>query len=344
MRNPPPANTRQTSVAGFISSKSKEIGPNPPPRHGSQQGSVSAKTARLLKLYGDEVRIRFSPRTVRAYEDNVHHFLRWLSSRGLELVDVKTEDVHAYQRQLFTAKKADDRSYSVSTQAGRIVALKSFFRFLYRRLLILRDPAASVELPHRENRIPRVILTKKEALRVLGAVKGTTAIALRDRALLETLYATGIRYSELAKLTPYDVDTEERLLCVIQGKGRKDRNVPLTHAAARAIEAYLMRARGKLLGRSKAPYLFLSYKGGILYDNMINKRLARWAKKAGVKKHVTCHTFRHSVATHLLRGRADIRHIQALLGHASLKSTERYTRVELSDLRKVIARAHPRGR
>jgi len=338
------AKTRQTAVAGFIPRKRKDIGPNPPLRHGNQQGSVSARTTRLLKLYGDGVRVRSSPRTVRAYEDNVHHFLRWLSSRGVDLVEVKTEDIQAYQRQLFTARKPDGRPYAVSTQAGRIVALKSFFRFLYRRLLILRDPAASVELPHLGSRVPRVILTKKEVLKVLAAVRGATPIALRDRAVLETLYATGIRYSELAKLTPYDVDTEERLLRVIEGKGRKDRYVPLTHAAARAIEAYLVKARGKLLGRSKAPYLFLSYKGGILYDSMVNKRLARWVRKAGIKKHVTCHTFRHSVATHLLRGRADIRHIQALLGHASLKSTERYTRVELSDLRRVIARAHPRGR
>jgi len=320
------------------------MNPNPRKRERSQQASVSAKTARLLRLFGQDARLRFSPRTVRAYEDNVSHFLRWLSSRGVELVDVKTSDIEAYQRQLFTARRPNGRPYAVGTQAGRIVAVKSFFRFLYRRLLVLRDPAASVELPHREHRLPRVVLTRKEALRILNVVRGNSPIVLRDRAVLETLYATGIRYSELARLTPYDVDTEERMLRVIQGKGRRDRYVPLTHAAARAIEAYLLKGRAKLVGRRKASYLFLSYLGGILHDGMVNKRLRRWAKKAGIKKHVTCHTFRHSVATHLLKNRADIRHIQALLGHQSLKSTERYTRVELSDLRKVIARAHPRGR
>ena len=336
--------TRQNGRGGPISLKGKPLASTSPLRHESQQGSVSAKTTRLLKLFADEARVRFSPRTVRAYEDNVRHFLGFITSRGVDFPEVKTEDIQAYQRQLFTARKVDGRPYSVSTQAGRIVALKSFFRFLYRRLLILRDPAASVELPHLESRVPRVILTRKEALKILAAVRGTSPVALRDRAVMETLYATGIRYSELAKLTPYDVDTEEKLLRVIQGKGRKDRYVPLTRAAAHSIEVYLVKARAKLLGRSKAPYLFVSYQGGILYDGMINERLSRWARKAGIKKHVTCHTFRHTVATHLLRGRADIRHIQALLGHASLKSTERYTRVELSDLRRVIARAHPRGR
>jgi integrase/recombinase XerD len=306
---------------------------------------VSTKTARLLRAWTDEITVRFSPATVRSYEDNAHHFLAWLGQRGLDLPDVRTDDLHAYQRQLVTARKPDGRPYAVSTQAGRIVALKSLFRCLYRRLLVLRDPAATLELPRMESRLPRVILTRKEALRILAvAARARTPVALRDRAILETLYATGIRYGELARLTPYDVDTEERVLRVILGKGGKDRNVPLTHAAAHAIDAYLVKARAALLGRSRARYLFVSYKGGLLYDGIVNKRLRRWAKKAGIKKHVTCHTFRHSVATHLLKGRADIRHIQALLGHASLRSTERYTRVELSDLRQVIARAHPRGR
>jgi integrase/recombinase XerD len=299
----------------------------------------------MLARYGEDLRLRSSAATVRTYEHYTGHFVAWLAARGVDLAEVTTEDVQAYQRQLVTARKASGRPYSVSAQAGRIVAVKSLFRFLYRHLLILRDPAASVELPRSEHRLPRTILTRKEALRILAvAARARTPVVLRDRAILETLYATGIRYSELAKLTPYDVDTEEKVLRVVMGKGRKDRNVPLTAAAARVIDAYLVKARPKLLGRSKAPYLFVSYKGGILYDGIVNKRLRRWTRKAGVKKHVTCHTFRHSVATHLLKGRADIRHIQALLGHASLRTTERYTRVEISDLRKVIARAHPRGR
>jgi site-specific recombinase XerD len=169
-------------------------------------------------------------------------------------------------------------------------------------------------------------------------------MGLRDRAILETLYATGIRAGELGSLKREDVDTEERLLRVLLGKGRKDRNVPLTRAAAEAIEAYLAYGRPRMRGTRTSPLLFLAHRGGKMYDAHLNDVVARAAFRAGVKKHATCHTFRHSVATHLLKGGADIRHIQMLLGHSSLQTTERYTRVEVSDLKEIMKRAHPRGR
>jgi site-specific recombinase XerD len=194
-----------------------------------------------------------------------------------------------------------------------------------------------------EKRLPRTILTPREVLRILDAVDTRSPQGLRDRAILETFYATGIRASELTGLTPYDVDTEERVLRVVLGKGGKDRNVPLTRAACRAIERYLEKGRPRLV-RARCRYLFLGSWGGKLNRGMLSLIVRHWTQAAGVKKPVTCHVFRHSVATHLLKGRADIRHIQVLLGHASLGTTERYTRVELQDLKQVIRRAHPRGR
>ena len=179
---------------------------------------------------------------------------------------------------------------------------------------------------------------------MLDAVRGKSPKVLRDRAILETLYATGMRVAELCALRVSDVDTEDLLVRIVMGKGRKDRNVPLTPAAGRAIDAYLMLGRAKLLARTPRKELFVGERGAKLHRAVVNKLILPWAKKAGIKKHVTCHTFRHSVATHLLRNRADIRHIQVLLGHASLKTTERYTRVEIEDLKRVVARAHPRGR
>jgi site-specific recombinase XerD len=177
---------------------------------------------------------------------------------------------------------------------------------------------------------------------------------LRDRAMLETLYGTGIRVSELIHLKPADVDTEERVLRVIAGKGRKDRNLPLTQPAAKAIEAYLVHGRPALLGlrggakarpRAGSPWLFVGRRRAPMLDRSAMVKLVKhWAKKARVRKNVSCHTFRHSIATHLLRARADIRHIQALLGHADLSTTERYTHVVISDLKRVVERAHPRGR
>jgi integrase/recombinase XerD len=322
----------------------KEITPKSPPRHGNQQASVSATTARLLKLYEEEALVRYAPRTVPNYRRQVRRLLAWLEERGLGLAQVRTDDLLAYQTALYARRRQDGRPFTSGAHKNAVIALKSFFHFLYRRSYLLQDPAAAVEYPRMERRLPRVILTRDEARRILDAANGRTPTWLRDRAILETFYATGIRVSELANLTPDDVDTEERLLRVLLGKGRKDRNVPLTRAAAQAIDIYLVKARPQLVGRKHARFLFLANRGGRMDASTLNKIVQAWAKKARVKKHVTCHTFRHSVATHLLKGRADIRHIQALLGHASLATTQRYTQVEISDLQDVIRRAHPRGR
>jgi len=306
---------------------------------------VSAKTTRFLRLYREDLEVRFAERTAQDYFGAARAFLAWLGARSIDLAEARTDDLLAYQSDLYAARKEDGRPYAVASQAQHLIVVKSLFRFLYRRNFIMQDPAAAVELPRQEQRLPRVILTKEEVLRLLGAAsRGTTPMALRDRAILETFYATGIRVSELAKLTPYDVDTEERTLRVILGKGRKDRHVPLTRAAAAAIEAYLTKSRPLLVGRVKPPYLFVANRGGYFHRGLVSAVVRHYAKRAGIKKRVTCHTLRHAVATHLLKGGADIRQIQVLLGHSSLRSTERYTRVELSDLKEVIRRAHPRGR
>jgi integrase/recombinase XerD len=305
---------------------------------------VSAKTVPVLKLFEEEALVRYARRTAANYLRQVGRLLAWLDGRGCELTEARTDDLLAYQTSLYAQRKKDGRPFASGSHKNAVMALKSFFHFLYRRSYVLSDPAAAVEYPRIERRLPRVILSRDEALRILEAANAKTPAGLRDRAILETFYATGIRVSELANLTPDDVDTEERILRVVLGKGRKDRNVPLTRAAGEAIDRYLVKGRAMLVGRKNARFLFLASRGGWLDPSTLNKLVQTWAKKARVKKRVTCHTFRHSVATHLLRGRADIRHIQALLGHASLQTTERYTQVEISDLQGVIRRAHPRGR
>jgi len=299
---------------------------------------------RLLRLYEDHLAVRYAPRTVEHYLGQLRPFLTWIEEKGFRLTEVKPRDLLTYQTELFAFRRADGRPYSAAYQANRLVVLKHLFRFLYRAGAILYDPAADLELPRLEKRLPRVVLTVAEAKRVIEAPDTKTPHGLRDRAILETLYATGIRVSELGNLTLYDVDTEERVLRIVLGKGRKDRNVPLTRAATAAIESYLAKARPKLQAGRKTRFLFLQDRGGKLDRGTAARIVSRRAAEAGIKKHVTPHTFRHTVATHLLKGRADIRHIQALLGHASLATTQRYTRVEVSDLRQVVERAHPRGR
>jgi integrase/recombinase XerD len=304
---------------------------------------MSAKAKRLLGLYEDDVRLRYEAKTAHEYLREVLSFLSWLESRGIDLAQARTEDLLSYQSFLCAQRKPNGKPYSSGNLKNRIQAVKSFFRFLYRRRYLLHDPAASIDYPKSERRLPRVILTREEVLKILEAPDAESATGLRDRAILETFYGTAIRSSELSNLTPDDVDTEERILRVVRGKGRRDRMVPLTRAAAEAIELYLAKAREQLVRREKR-FLFLQNRGSRMDNGTLNRIVRKRAVEAGVKKRVTCHSFRHSVATHLLKGRADIRHIQALLGHASLATTQRYTHVELRDLKEVIRRAHPRGR
>lgn len=304
---------------------------------------MSAKLRRLLQLYEQDLQVRYGGRTAPEYLAHAGFFLAWLGAQGVELCAARPSDLAAYQSALYAARKPDGKPYASGSQANRLKGVKSFYRFLFRRGYVLLDPAASLEMPRLDQRLPRVILTTDEVVRILEAPERTTALGLRDRAVLEVLYATGIRASELAQLAVEDVDTQERLLRVVLGKGRKDRNVPLTRKAAQAALRYLLSARAKLV-HERTTRLFLTSQGHPLNRARVNELVRHWTKQAHVKKHVTCHTFRHTLATHLLKGRADIRHIQMLLGHSSLATTERYTRVEISDLKDVIVRAHPRGR
>jgi integrase/recombinase XerD len=274
----------------------------------------------------------------------VRGLLAWLAERGIALANVRSADLLAYQSDLMALRRTDGAPYSSGNLAHRIGAVKSLFRFLFRAGYLLADPSGVLEYPRREQRLPRGVLTREEARKLVEAPDTSTPLGLRDRAILETFYATGIRASELADLKCTDVDTEDRLVRVVLGKGRKDRNVPLTRAAAEAIEAYLRDGRPHIAGATKTPRLFLARRGGQMYISLLNELVQAAARKAGIEKHATCHTLRHSVATHLLKGGADIRHIQALLGHSSLAATERYTHVEISDLSRVLRRAHPRGR
>ena len=318
--------------------------PNLRKRERSHGPSVSRRLSQVLRLYREDLDLRYGERTAPEYHSRVRRLLAWLKDKHVALFSVRTEDLLAYQTHLLSLRTGEGRAYSVGFHHNQLVAVKSFFRFLYRRGMMLADPAAPLEPPRQETRLPRSILTVREARAILEAASTRSPTDLRDRAILETLYATGIRVSELIHLTLSDVDTEERTLRVVRGKGRKDRAVPLTQAASEAIDDYLAHARGQLGPRASERHLFVTTHGAPMHRMGMSLLVKRWAFQAGIKKRVTPHTFRHSVATHLLKGRADIRHIQALLGHASLATTERYTHVAIEDLREVVRRAHPRGR
>jgi integrase/recombinase XerD len=298
----------------------------------------------LLERYAEEAALRYAKRTVYDYLRHLRAFIEWLGARSVDVAQARPEDLQAYQSALYTQPARHGRPYTLGAQVNRFNAIRSLYRFLVRRGYLLSDPTAVIEKPRTEYRLPRVILSMREMQRLLRVPSTRTPAGLRDRALLETLYATGIRVSELASLKVSEVELLDRVVRVVHGKGATDRNVPLTRAAAHAIERYLERGRPQLATPRSRTNLFLGNHGGRLYTTSIGVILRRNAKGARIDKRVTCHTFRHTVATHLLKGGADIRHIQALLGHGSLATTERYTRVEIQDLKKVVQRAHPRGR
>jgi len=338
---------------GVKSLAGKPLRATSPLRDQNQQGSVSSpihgvrateKTGRIVKLFEDHVLVRYAERTAAGYVRGVRSFLEWLRGHAIPLSDVRTADIEAYQAAVSALRKKDGTPYSMDVPVHRLSSVKTLYRFLYQRGYVLTDPSAPVGYPRRELRLPRGILSRDETRKLVEAPDTSTPIGLRDRAVLETFYGTGIRAGELSKLKCADVDTEDRVLRVILGKGSKDRNVPLTRAAAEAVEDYLVHGRPRIRGAAKSSWLFLALRGGRMYPSLLNELVQATARGVGIEKHVTCHMLRHAVATHLLKGGADIRHIQKLLGHRSLASTERYTHVEISDLTKVLKRAHPRGR
>jgi integrase/recombinase XerD len=287
----------------------------------------------------------FSPRTLGSYRSHLGFFLAYLDREtDVDAITAVTPEVlHGYQTWLYGYTDDEGRGLAIATQAARLSVVRAFFRWLVKTDVLLYDPAASLDLPKRKGILPRSVLTRKEVERMLAAADTTTTLGLRDRAMLEVLYSTGIRNAELRALTVYDLDLDRGLVRINEGKNAKDRVVPLGEVACRWLHEYLDEARPKLLARDAGEQtVFLSKNGRPLLALGVIDRIRRLAKAAGIERPVTPHSMRHTFATHMLRGRADIRHIQAMLGHASVATTQIYTRVEVTDLKTVHRRCHPR--
>jgi integrase/recombinase XerD len=299
--------------------------------------------------FADEMRVRnWSAGTVEQYLKSLADFERFVIERyprAAAIAGITDEMVSAYQ--LWLCQRENKRrggTLSASTQRVYLNAVRSFFSFCTAERIVLVDPARNVELPRVGRRLPRGVLSPKEMRAVLRAPNLATYTGLRDRAILETFYSTGVRHMELLRLRVCDVDLERGYVTVLQGKGKKDRVVPLGKVAAHFIREYLTKARPHMLRGSDTPEarLFLSINGTPLAQQSLYGVIHRVAKIAGLEKRLFPHGIRHTCATAMLRGRADIRYIQQLLGHESLSSTQIYTHVEIGDLKRVHARSHPR--
>jgi len=276
-------------------------------------------------------------RQARLTLDRLSSHLR--EKRVRDLRSVRERDLVGFVSALSRLKNRTGERLSLASMNAYTNVLRRFFGFLEASGAILQSPAAELPL-HRVDPLPRV-LSQQQARRLMEA-PDESALGLRDRALLELLYGTAIRLSEAHRLDLQDLELAGGLLLVRAGKGRKDRMVPVPRGAHAALSRYLQEARAQLVRDPQEQALFLTRRGRRLGRVAIGLLVRDYGIAAGVR--VSPHGLRHACATHLLAGGADVRHVQQLLGHHDLRTTALYTRVEISDLREVLARAHPRER
>ncbi len=286
----------------------------------------------------------YSQGTLYNYKRSLVPFTAFLKQRGVvDITDIKREHVFDYQRYLYHEyKPLKKKSLSLEYQFNLLKVVKVFFRYMAKVNIILSDPARDLELPKLPKKLPRGVMTKRQVKKLLNAPDRTTAAGYRDRAILELLYATGIRRQELRSLTVQNVNLEDREITIRKGKGGKDRVVPLTQSAMYYLENYMRKKRKILLGENNTDALFINSRSNPLHKNFIPDMIRKYTHKAGLRVHVTTHSFRHTCATHLLQNNANIRAIQELLGHESLSTTQKYTRVDITDLKRIVDAHHPR--
>ena len=280
--------------------------------------------------------------TVSVRRITLSQFVQWCLDRDVtDPRRVTREMIERYQRHLYHYRKENGETLCVSSQLHRLIALRSWFTYLARQRHIQANPTAELVLPREEHRLPRHTLTVSEAEAVLEQPDIRTPFGLRDRAMLETFYSTGMRRSELARLELSDIDRERNTILIRLGKGRKDRVVPIGGRALAWIDKYLQEVRPDFLHDGSQAVLFLSKTGRAMHANHLSALVAGYVRSAGIAKRGGCHLFRHTTATLMHEAGADVRHIQALLGHARLTTTQIYTQVSIKKLREVHERTHP---
>ena len=255
--------------------------------------------------------------------------------------DLTKPILERYQRHLYYYRKPDGKPLTLGTQHSLLAPIKTFFKWLAQENHLLYNPASELVLPRQPKRLPRDILSVDEVETILGTPDHTTPGGLRDRAILETLYSTGLRRMELPALKTYDIDLHRAIVIVREGKGRRDRIIPIGERALAWVEKYLNESRPQLLLHQHEEALFLNDYGDPLPRDALARKVKRYMDRAGIKKTGSCHLFRHAMATHMLDNGADTRFIQAMLGHADLATTQIYTHVSIEKLREIHTATHP---
>ncbi|MES9990721.1 MAG: site-specific tyrosine recombinase XerC [Candidatus Thiodiazotropha sp.] len=283
--------------------------------------------------------------TLKRRQAALRRFIRWCDERDLSRPQEVTKPIlERYQRHLYHYRKSDGRPLSHGSQCGMLTPLKAFFKWLTRENHILYNPASELELPKKLRGLPKAILSQTELAAVFNQPNIKTASGVRDRAILELFYSTGMRRMELVKLKTHDVDINRRLIMIRQGKYGKDRFIPVGERALQWLEHYQNEVRPELVAGPDEGTLFLTDQGQPFRRTALAGRVKRYLQQAGIEVTGSCHLFRHAMATHMLENGADVRIIQMILGHEDLNTTQIYTRVSIKKLTEIHAATHPAGR
>jgi integrase/recombinase XerD len=304
-----------------------------------EPGSLAHEAAAYL----ESLAVRnYTPDTIEGRRDALKFFLIWAHERELRQPSEITKPIlESYQRHLWRWRKKNGKPLGISTQRGRLGTLKDYFSWLTKQNAILANPASELEMPRPEKRLPKEPLGLHQVEAVIAAPDIADPLGLRDRAMLELFYSAGLRRIELARLRMEDLNRERQTLQIRQGKGHKDRVVPVGDRALTWLERYLDEVRPRLALDAQQPALFLTSYGEAFNPDVISRMVTRYIKHADIDRPGSCHLLRHTCATHMLEGGADIRFIQQLLGHEKLETTAIYTQVSIEQLKDVHRRTHP---
>ena len=300
---------------------------------------LPAYLTRYLLWLGQQ---NYSERTVGNRDHYLRSFIAWCDTRGLSRPNQITKPIlERYQRHLYLYRKKTGEPLSFRSQHAHLVPVRAWFKWLARRNYILYNPASELELPRLERRLPKHVLTQSEAETVLSQPDVIEPLGCRDRAILETLYSTGMRRMELIGLSLYDLDIERGTVMIRQGKGKKDRMVPIGDRALAWIDKYVTDVRSELVAGHDEGVLFLTNLNEPFTPNRLTQLVRGYVNHANIGKSGACHLFRHTMATLMLEHGADIRFIQEMLGHVKLDTTQIYTQVSIRKLKAIHTATHP---
>jgi integrase/recombinase XerD len=307
------------------------------------QAAPATPLEALMREHLRSLEVRnYSEFTVKGRAGHIRFFLDWLKERGItEPIEVTRPVLERYQRHLFYSRKKNGEPLSFSSQHARLVPLRVWFRWMTRQNHILHNPASEIDLPRLGRTLPKVILSAQEVEQIMTLCDVEEPIGLRDRALLEVLYSTGMRRLEIVRLKLFDLQLDRGLILVNQGKGSKDRYVPIGARAAAWLEKYIREGRPQLVSEPDDFTVFLTAQGEPFSRDHLTFVVRGRIEDAKLGKGGACHLFRHTMATLMHENGADIRHIQAILGHEDIRTTQIYTQVAIRALQQIHAATHP---